>query len=32
MTNPTLDPYVAKATNDDLTPQEKIDGAYRVKV
>ncbi|KAL1736164.1 hypothetical protein EV714DRAFT_198705 [Schizophyllum commune] len=30
MTNPTLDPYVAKATNDDLTPQEKIDGVKKI--
>ncbi|TRM69530.1 hypothetical protein BD626DRAFT_474423 [Schizophyllum amplum] len=30
MTNSTLDPYVAKAQNDDLTPQEKIDGVKKI--
>ena len=27
---PTLDPYTAKAINDDLTPQQKIEGLHAI--
>jgi len=30
MSNKELDPYTAKATNDNLTPQEKIDGLHTI--
>ncbi|KAH9839290.1 uncharacterized protein C8Q71DRAFT_855920 [Rhodofomes roseus] len=30
MTNKTLDPYTAKAENDNLSPQEKIEGLHSI--
>ncbi|KAJ3489021.1 hypothetical protein NLI96_g2411 [Meripilus lineatus] len=30
MSHPELDPYTAKATNDDLSPQEKIEGLHSI--
>ena len=30
MTNKTLDPYTAKAENDNLSPQEKIEGLHTI--
>ena len=30
MSNKQLDPYTAKAENDNLTPQEKIDGLHSI--
>ena len=29
-TNKELDPYTAKAQNDNLTPQEKIEGLHSI--